>query len=324
MNTATISKDQISGKFVLSYKGQKIAAAHDVEYLERVATNRINRNAIKFNITKFEYSSDLISTHSLHTGSLPTIEPVKEDLFSINERFEFVEQLTSMIINKTIPSVIITGEGGLGKTFTVLKTIKEAGLDNTQCTSSEKEEIDLARELGDYTVVKGFSTARGLYRTLFENFDKIVIFDDTDSILKNDVALNILKGALDSYDERWISWNSENPNSDLPKSFMFTGQIIFISNLEQHRIDQAIRSRSMCVDLSMTIDQKIERMKFILANSEFLPEFANEFKTDALSFIELHKHDAVEISLRTLISITKVRAGGNNWEKLALYVLTNN
>jgi hypothetical protein len=323
MNTVTIAFDTSIDKYVARYKGKILARSHDSEYLVNRVNEGNHRKFVKNNITKYE----LVSAHSVHAGFLPTVDPTNTSEetnveFSINERFEFAEQLTRMIIAKGIPSIVLTGLPGIGKTYTIIKTLKDSGLINTQTTDPDPEEIELARELGDYTIVKGFSTARGLYRTLYENNGKIIIFDDCDSVQKDKTAVDILKGALDSYEERWIHWNSENNNSDLPKNFMFTGQIIFISNLEQHKIDEAIKSRSMCIDLSMTVDQKIERMGFILQSSEFLPEIQLEFKQDALAFITKHKNDAPDISLRTLISISKIRNGQENWEKLALYILT--
>jgi hypothetical protein len=171
-------------------------------------------------------------------------------------------------------------------------------------------------------MIKGFSTAKGLYRTLFENNKSVIVFDDCDAVLKDPIALNILKSALDSYGKRIISWNADMRDDDLPRSFNFEGRVIFISNMEQDRIDQAIRSRSMMIDLSMTKDQKIDRMEFIAKSEEFLPEYDAKSKADALSLIREIKDECKEISLRTLISVTKVRASNKDWRDLATYMLT--
>jgi hypothetical protein len=136
------------------------------------------------------------------------------------------------------------------------------------------------------------------------------------------VALNLLKGALDSYGKRIISWNADMRDDDLPRSFEFTGRVIFISNMDQSKIDQAIRSRSMMIDLSMTLDQKIERMEHIALSAEFLPEYDKKVKTDALGLIRDIKEDCKEISLRTLIAVSKVRASNKDWKDLATYMLT--
>jgi len=157
---------------------------------------------------------------------------------------------------------------------------------------------------------------------LFENNKSIIVFDDCDAVLKDPVALNLLKGALDSYGKRIISWNADFKDEDLPKSFNFEGRVIFISNMPQSKIDQAIRSRSMMIDLSMTLDQKIDRMEHIAASDEFMPEYNAEVKADALALIREIKDDCKEVSLRTLISVCKIRAANKDYKDLATYMLT--
>ena len=244
-----------------------------------------------------------------------------DERFDINTRFSFVEKLVSMVATRVQASAVITGEGGLGKTFTVRKTLEALGLEDQTALLEEAEEGDAIENA--YITIKGYSTAKGLYRTLYENNGKVIVFDDCDSILKDAVALNILKGALDSYDRRYISWNSEMKESDdLPRSFEFTGQIIFISNMDSDSIDQAVRSRSMMIDLSMTEDQKIDRMEHIALAGDFLPEYDAEIKTDALNLLREIKDDCKEISLRTLIAVAKIRASNDDWKDLATYMLT--
>lgn len=242
------------------------------------------------------------------------------DEFSINERFGFVESVVGMVAGGIQASAVITGEGGLGKTFTVLKTLSESGL--TDLTNPD--EIGGSKKKS-FIQIKGFSTAKNLYRTLYDNNDAVIVFDDCDSILKCPVSVNILKGALDSYDRRIITWGAESRgDDDLPKSFEFTGRIIFISNLDQNKIDQAIRSRSMLIDLSMTLAQKIERMGSLVMQPDFMPEYSDVEKIDALKFIDTNKESAREISLRTLITVAKIRGTNqSNWEGLAKYVLCN-
>ena len=245
----------------------------------------------------------------------------KQNRYGINERFGFVEKLVSMVASGVQPSAVITGEGGLGKTYTVTKTLEENGYkDISDLADFQVGSIINMRKC--FTTVKGFSTAKGLYRTLFENNKSVIVFDDCDAVLKDPVALNILKSALDSYGKRIISWNADMRDDDLPRSFNFEGRVIFISNMEQDRIDQAIRSRSMMIDLSMNLDQKIERMGFIAKSDEFMPEYDIEHKTDALALIKELGKEAKEISLRTLISVTKIRASNKDWKELATYILT--
>ena len=102
--------------------------------------------------------------------------PVESE-FGINQRFSFVEQMVDMIVQKTLPSAVITGEGGLGKSYTVLKSLEKNGF--TNLTDLANFEIgSKVNKSKSYTVVKGYSTAKGLYRTLFENNGMVIVFDD--------------------------------------------------------------------------------------------------------------------------------------------------
>lgn len=245
----------------------------------------------------------------------------KIDEFGINKRFEFVQQMVTMVGKKTIASAIITGQGGLGKTHTVLKSLKAQGLIDTTDLASFEEGYKF-NSSKSYRVVKGYSTAKGLYRTLFEGNGQVLVFDDCDSVLKDPVALNLLKGALDSYGERWISWNADMKDEDLPRSFKFTGAIVFISNMDADRIDQAVKTRAMCVDLSMTQMQKLERMEVIMKEDEFLPEYSINFKQDALNLLKEVANTVDNLSLRSLIAVTKIRAENENWKDLARYIVS--
>ena len=256
-------------------------------------------------------------------GSMPTPEfvesaPNPSTEFDINQRFGFVTDLVTMVASGATPSAVITGEGGLGKTFTVIQALRAAGLKDI----SEVEVGAVVPPKSTYRVVKGFSTPKGLYRILFENQNSIIVFDDCDSVLKNDDACNILKGALDSFDKRIITWNSSRDEEDLPRFFQFKGGIVFISNMQMNKVEQSIRSRAMCVDLEMTTSQKIERMEVIMKSPDFLPDVREAVKFSALSLINELKDRSKEVSLRTLIKTARIANTGNpNWKSLAEYML---
>ena len=225
--------------------------------------------------------------------------------FSINERFNLLTDLAKMVIYDVTPSLIVTGEGGLGKTHQIKEVIDVTGLQDHE-----------------YVFFKGYSTARGLYNTLYDNNDKLIIFDDCDSVLEDKVAVNILKSALDSYDTRTISWMAKmNKNDEYPQHFNFTGRIIFISNKSKDSIDGAILSRSLTVDLTMTPAEKIERMTTILPG--ILPEYSDEVKVEALNFLNENK-DGVNINMRTLIMVIKMaNSNPDNWKSMASYMLNS-
>ncbi len=223
--------------------------------------------------------------------------------FDINQRFGFLNDLTTMVVNGATPSIIVCGQGGLGKSHSVTKTIEDNNL-----------------ESDEYVFFKGYSTARGLYNTLYDNNGKLIVFDDCDSVLDDKVAVNILKSALDSYDKRTISWMSKVSKSDeYPQHFDFTGRIIFISNKAKEKIDEAILTRSLTVDLTMTPDDKITRMNAILPN--ILPEYDMDIKQDALGFLETVKEE-VSLNMRMLIMVAKMRLMyPETWRNLATYMV---
>jgi hypothetical protein len=244
----------------------------------------------------------------------------QESEFTITQRFEFLEQMVSMVCTGQMPSVVITGEGGLGKTYTVMKTLDKLGHRNvTDMADFEAGEKVNKSKL--YRVIKGFSTAKGLYRTLFDCNGMTIVFDDTDAVLENDVAKNLLKGALDSYSRRYISWMADMKDDDLPKSFEFTGRVIFITNKTLTSVDQAIRTRAMCCDVTMDHEQKVQRMAVIASSPEFLPEVQQETKQAALEFLQKHSKVIPNLSLRSLIQVTKFAARGGDWMPLAKYAV---
>lgn len=111
-------------------------------------------------------------------------------------------------------------------------------------------------------------------------------------------------------------------DEELPQSFEFKGRVIFISNMPSEALDQAIITRSMAVDLSMTSQQKIERMQYLLDQPNFMPEYAKNLKQDALNLIDSFRDSVKELSLRTLIQVVKIRkSAGAKWKDLAEYTI---
>lgn len=216
-------------------------------------------------------------------------ETEQKPYFDINERFKHLETFVDMTIDGFIPSVVICGEAGLGKSHTVLERF------------SLKKQI----EDRDYVIVKGYSSPKGLFKTLYENRNKTIVFDDTDSILKDDVSLNLLKAALDSYSKRLVSWNSVKFVDDgLPTIFEFTGSIVFITNLSMKKLDGAVKSRALSVDVSMTLDEKITRMREVIKKIE--PEIKLSTKSKVIDFIADNAKLTEELNFRTLIKGIKI------------------
>lgn len=250
---------------------------------------------------------------STEVASAETIAPVaKKSEFSVNERFTFIEQFVGMIARKSVPSLIITGNGGIGKTYTVTETLRRLG----------KKEMSYGIDYEpkyDWLLIKGFSTAKALYRTLFENNGKTIVFDDCDSVFKDPIAANILKGALDSGEKRVISWGAEiRGEDDLPSRFEFHGQVIFISNLPQSKFPQALLSRSLRVDLTLNTEEVVERIEEILYK-----EVAVDGVDEIVAFVKKHAKQATDLNIRSAMTLLKIRSEvGRGWERLAQYNFT--
>ena len=222
------------------------------------------------------------------------------------QMFSDMCNLATMVANGIAPSMLVTGDPGLGKTYNVIRTLRAQGL--TEGT--------------DFIHVKGRATAAGMFITLFENTDKMIIFDDCDSVFRDADAVNILKGALDSYDRRIISWMAAKPLRDsdgiaLPRSFEFRGQVIFISNMPIANVDSAIRSRSFVIDITLTADQMLQRMRDLLPEVE--PGVPGLVKMDALDGLAeaYARYQGVELNFRSLIKAIRIRqAGFENWKAM--------
>jgi hypothetical protein len=213
--------------------------------------------------------------------------------------FNNLRNLTRMVGKGLQPSLVVTGMAGMGKTHIVKETLEQLGL----------------KESNEFVHFKGRATAAGLYITLYENSDKIIILDDCDSVFKDDDAVNILKGALDSYDTRRISYITSRELKDtyqnpVPRQFDFTGKVIFISNFEQSKIDEAIKSRSFVQDISMTTEQVFTRMEQLINKIE--PRIKKEDKVLALSIMkELNEtYQNVNVNLRSFIKASRICAMG--------------
>jgi hypothetical protein len=230
-----------------------------------------------------------------------------KEYFGVDERFQFIEQFVSLVARKVMHSLIITGDGGLGKTYTVMKTLEKHGL----------REDTIGEISGDFIVIKGYSTAKALYRSLWENNGKIIIFDDADSAFKDLIGANLLKAALESSSERVITWGAEfSDREELPNRFKFTGRVIFISNLPQSKFPQALLSRSLRIDLTLSVSEKVVRIEHVM--NEVSADI--EDKNDVIEFIKKYASKATDLNIRSALTVLKLRQQfGRDFERIALY-----
>lgn len=241
----------------------------------------------------------------------------------LGERFEILDQMTKAVKDGQIRAMIVSGPPGVGKSFGVEKVLLKSELFNI-----------LAEKKPKFEVVKGAMSSIGLYSKLYEFSAEgnVVVFDDCDSILMEDLSLNILKGALDSGSRRYISWNTDSRilrSEGIPDRFEFKGAAIFITNIKFSHVRSkklrdhldALESRCHYIDLQMdTQREKLLRIRQVVQQGQMLEryEFAQGVEDEILEFLLAHKDQMRELSLRSVLKIADLRRGfPANWQAMA-------
>jgi hypothetical protein len=251
------------------------------------------------------------------------VETDEEAMTRIRERFEILTEMSRACISGDIRAMIVSGPPGVGKSFGVEKEIDKACLFDKLASKRLRAEV-----------VKGSATPIGLYQTLYKYSDPncVVVFDDCDSILLDDVALNLLKGALDSGKKRKISWLSESSTlrrEGIPDQFEFKGSVIFITNLKFDQMKSqklrdhldALQSRCHYLDLTLdTMRDKILRIKQIAQDGVLFADYDFEQfqQDDILEFMDKNQNRLREMSLRMALKIADlVKSFPAKWRLMA-------
>jgi len=195
--------------------------------------------------------------------------------------FNDIEDLVTVVGLGYQNSLIVAGGPGIGKTFHVTKKLNEI----------------LGPAGDEWVYFKGLKASPlALYMNIYLNRDKLLVFDDSDSVLEDPDSVNMFKGLLDDSKEREASWLSPTATVNtstmskaeytqfildlddyiaqypekigkgkgkLPSKIYFTGRVIFISNKPSTWFDEAIKSRSLFVDVHLHQQDVLRRIKSI-------------------------------------------------------------
>ncbi len=291
---------------------------------------------------------------------------------NMEEQYEDLQEKIRLVAGEEaryIRSLLITGMPSSGKSYTIMKTLSEMGL----------EEGD------DYVVYKGKVTTFALWRALVENVNKMLVFDDCDSIWDDANAVNILKAALDTGDVREITYNvgrtintaamtraereevvnkialklqgkwvepEEEPSDDdddefddeshsferprrgrpkkkdepkekgdtsgiaLPNKIDFKGKIIFISNLDESELDDAVKTRAFLVNMNFTSTEMLDFIDKI--KSKIKHSISEDQKQEVLDYLrELYTTGRLrrQINFRLVQQAFDLRTT-TNWQRL--------
>ena len=251
-------------------------------------------------------------------------ETDEETVERIRERFDMLKDMTKAVKKGDVRAMIVSGPPGVGKSFGVEKVLGKHDIIN---------QIAQDGRPAKYEVVKGAMSAIGLYCKLFKYADKdnVIVFDDCDSVLQDELSLNILKAALDSKKTRRIHWNTDSfklRNEGVPDSFEFKGSAIFITNIKFDNVKskkmrdhlEALESRCHYVDLTIDTErEKMLRIKQIVGDGMLTEyQFGDEVKEEIIDFIDINKKRLRELSLRTVLKVADLaKAFPTKWEAMA-------
>lgn len=266
-----------------------------------------------------QLAAELAEARVAIQGNVPVTATTNKEVEEVNnffedeeratpeERFDDMKNYIYNIIAGRRPLALLCGAPGVGKTFRVMQAVKGAGKEHNR----------------DYKLLKGKCTPSALYTALHDYKDKgkLIIMDDCDSVFKDGDAINLLKAAFDSSDERWVSWNISSPipmptelaevcddavwnelknRWEYPKEFLYEGGGIVITNFNAGQIDTAIRNRALICDLSFTVQEVLDLIRG-LAPKIGVGTVSTEAKERALEYLQelADKKAPVELSIRS-------------------------
>lgn len=144
---------------------------------------------------------------------------------------------------------ILSGPGGLGKSYTVLKTLQE---------------VD-----ADCLVLNSHMTPKGLFQVLADNSHRIIVMEDMEHLFNNKQAAGVLRGALwsqagrtaEGYQPRRLTWTNRHGTEEV----VFTGGLIILMNgvLPDTPEMQAAKTRVPCLDMVVTDEMVADKMREI-------------------------------------------------------------
>lgn len=300
-------------------------------YVTVVADDSFGEFANKNIRVKVKSMEDIVPANAGEAFNTDAPAPVVHDaeydekrLEEIAERFEILEDMTEAAIEGTVRAMIVTGPPGVGKSFGIERTLEKAAMFDK-----------IANMAPRFEVVKGAMSPIGLYCKLhqFSDAGNVLVFDDCDSVLMDDLALNILKAALDSSKKRIICWNTDSAmlrREGVPDRFEFKGSVIFVTNIKFDNVrsaklkDHLSALESRCHYLDLTLDSaydKMLRIKQIMRDGMLKSyNFSDAEHKTIYDYIETNQDRLRELSLRTVIKVAdlcKMTGIDGKWKRLA-------
>lgn len=298
------------------YRLRKSGKASEQEILNAEQEYREREAEYKRAMMQVSSGETVEITNDINNNAMISAEKEYEERATPQEKFSDMERYIKMVVSGLHPGLIICGAPGIGKTYRVMKYVKTT------------------HEYGDtLDIIKGRCTTAALYTSLY-NYSKegdLIVIDDADEVFAEANSVNLLKAALDSGDERLVSYGTTRPpelsedeamykHPELapdskgkyycPKSFFYEGNIIFITNLRAGQLDTALRSRCYICELDFTVQESLDMVRDIMLNVK--SKHSMESKQKAYDYLKtlVEQGAQIEVSMRTFGSIANLYQAG--------------
>lgn len=242
------------------------------------------------------------------------IENAEEEHIPYKKQLAAISSAMKLMNAGATNAIFLGGRGGVGKTQQVEDMLASFGLEDG-C---------------GYHKIAGSASAAGVYRTLWENRDGIILFDDSDKALTEMEARNYFKSAADTKKVRkvcaaksgksYVALEDINMTEDgevdddrLPRSFEFTGKVIFISNLGIDKLDPdgALRTRGWVQNVNPTNEEVYDYMEEICDKIVLDVNYrlTHEQRIEVIEVLRARKVKTNTVNLRSLVKGLNYRAG---------------
>ena len=195
-----------------------------------------------------------------------------KDLYnlSLEDKMDLIAMNVVAITKGFKQSCLISGTQGIGKTKTVVDTLKNEGAKFKYISG-------------------GIKNVRALYQVLYDNNDSklILVFDDVNNIIRDKQAIEILRTATTNdkirkitYTDTKIAQGSRKYKPELD----FESKIIIITNIPIKKIDKAIVSRTTPIEVIVTPQEIVDNIRINLEQAP-PPSLPIKWKQEVWDFL---------------------------------------
>ena len=178
-------------------------------------------------------------------------EEDRQNLARLDAKLQMVRDRVNGVVQGYDTGLYLHGEGGLGKSFTVLQELPRLG--------------------ADYVLFNSRISGRALYDTLEQFPSSVHVFEDVESLFSDKGAQGVLRSALWAQNnnpkaqrlERLVTWTTAHGSL----RFHFTGGIIMIGNRAMDDVPElrAVKTRIACMHLEVSVHELRALMRHIAA-----------------------------------------------------------